>query len=127
MTVDYVKGCLRETIQDPQDTRFFSKTSKALNCSVSTSTEYFSIRQPNGLATKYFNLVSGIKMFFLFLSVICFQMSLGLKESKSMKLLPFGHLFFTLYGQGSEEMLDWNEHVMSLENNGIWAELYTCF
>lgn len=39
-----------------------------------------------------------------------------------MGLLPFGSLFFTLHGQSSTEILGKNEHVTSLENNGIWAE-----
>lgn len=42
----------------------------------------------------------------LTLPAICSQISLRLKESKSMRLLPLGHLLFTLYGQGSEEMSD---------------------
>lgn len=39
-----------------------------------------------------------------------------------MGLLSSGRLLFTLHGQSSAEILDINEHVTSLENNGIWAE-----
>ena len=39
-----------------------------------------------------------------------------------MGLLPFGSLLFTLHGQNTAGILDINEHVTSLENNGIWAE-----
>lgn len=39
-----------------------------------------------------------------------------------MGLSPSGSLLFTLHGQSGAEILDVNEHVTSLENNGIWAE-----
>ena len=39
-----------------------------------------------------------------------------------MGLLPSGSLFLTLHGQSRAEILGVNEHVTSLESNGIWAE-----
>ena len=39
-----------------------------------------------------------------------------------MGLLLFVSLLFTLHSQSSVEILDVNEHITSLENNGIWAE-----
>lgn len=39
-----------------------------------------------------------------------------------MGLLPSGSLLLTLHGQSRAEILGVNEHVTSLENNGIWAE-----
>lgn len=58
-------------------------------------------------------------------SVCCFHCQIFWRHNEFlglMRLLPFESLLFTLHGQSSAEILDRNEHVISLENNGIWAE-----